>query len=119
MISYVQHKIGAESGQSVSKTILLDSDRRRIVGVFAIADPRAAEGVTIGLKYNGQEVLPRNFPLGLITYQGLMPLRDAMLPTAYEVPREDKNGVTVSVDIVSGSGAGGVPPVDLYFVTER
>lgn len=124
MISYVLHKINAVNGPSLSKVVLLDSDRRHIAGVFAMVAgsygnqmQSAVSGVTIGLKYNGQEVLPTNFPLDLIIYKGLMPLRDAMLPTTYEVPKEDNNGITVNVELLSAHNS--IPDIDLYFVTEK
>lgn len=123
MISYVLHKIKEVDGESLNKTVLLDSDKRRIVGVFAIvAGMYQAQSyqpsLSIGLKYNGHEVLPPNFPIDLITHKGLMPLRDSMLPTTYEVPKEDKNGIVIDVNILNNLHRG-IPDIDLYFVTEK
>lgn len=121
MISYVLHTVEEADTPSVSKTVRLDSNKRRIAGVFAISplaysDPTALDTVRIGLKFNGVEILPRSFSLGLIAYKGLMPLRDAMLPTTYEVSKEEKDGITIDVEITSTMGR--VPRLDLYFVTE-
>lgn len=121
MISYVLHTIEEASAPTVSKTIRLDSNKRRVAGVFAISplaysDPSALDDVRIGLKFNGVEILPRNFPLGLIAYKGLMSLRDAMLPTTYEVAKEEKDGIAIDVEISCALGR--VPRFDLYFVTE-
>lgn len=121
MISYVLHTVEEADTPSVSKTVRLDSNKRRIAGVFAISplvysNPTALDTVRIGLKFNGVEILPRSFSLGLIAYKGLMPLRDAMLPTTYEVTKEEKDGITIDVEITSTTGR--VPRLDLYFVTE-
>lgn len=124
MISYVLHKIErVENVSTVSKTIRLDHDKRKILGVIAVM-PSAYHDITeasllrIGLKYNGVEILPRNFSLSLFLHRGLLPMRDTMLPTPFECSPDDENEISIDIEL-STEGGMDIPSVSLYFVTEQ
>lgn len=121
MIGYMVHRIDAVTDAStVSKTIRLNAGTKRVLGVLAImpdsyGNQYQAMRVRIGLKYNGVEILPRGFALGLLLHNGYFPMRDAMLQTPFEPVEGAENGISIDVEI---SGDGYVPSVDLYFATE-
>lgn len=123
MIGYTVHRIDAVTNAStVSRTIRLNAGIKRVLGVLAVmpdaysASARSqAMDTRIGLKYNGVEVLPRGFSLGLLLHTGYLPMRDAMLQTPFETVEGTENGISIDVEI---SGDGHVPNVDLYFATE-
>lgn len=121
MIGYTVHRIDKVTDAStVSKTIRLNAGTKRVLGVLAVmpdaySDPSQAMDTRIGLKYNGVEVLPRGFSLGLLLHSGYLPMRDAMLQTPFETVEGTENGISIDVEI---SGNGHVPSVDLYFATE-
>lgn len=121
MIGYTVHRIDAVTDAStVSRTIRLNAGTKRVLGVLAVmpdAYPNQSQAMDtrIGLKYNGVEVLPRGFSLGLLLHTGYLPMRDAMLQTPFETVEGTENGISIDVEI---SGDGHVPNVDLYFATE-
>ena len=121
MIGYTVHRIDAVTDAStVSRTIRLNAGTKRVLGVLAVmpdAYPNQSQAMDtrIGLKYNGVEVLPRVFSLGLLLHTGYLPMRDAMLQTPFETVEGTENGISIDVEI---SGDGHVPNVDLYFATE-
>lgn len=121
MIGYTVHRIDAVTDAStVSRTIRLNAGTKRVLGVLAVmpyaySNPYKAMDTRIGLKYNGVEVLPRDFSLGLLLHTGYLPMRDAMLQTPFETVEGAENGISIDVEI---SGDGHVPSVDLYFATE-
>lgn len=82
-----------------SRTLRLDSYIESVQGLFTVIDypPVVYDGPRIGIKYDGYEILPDDFDALLMSYQGLLPMSDVMLPTPYN--RQGTDGVTIDITV--------------------